>query len=284
MHLMLALLLAGKWAAIVLPADKGDEELAQNSSDVLVATIAERTHSELLGREEFKAQLGLQGSGVLGCAGDTACLGRVGVQLKVDKMVVGTVSRGVGDEYIINLNLIDVGALRAEQGVLRKTHGVQQLVQEVQSIAVQFTGGRPTVTTPGPTPAPEVTPPPPSGEEIPIGETNLIGVREKPARFRTMAWILTAGGAGSLVIGGILGSAAHSKANDLEHQSNITPPQLFDTSLQNIQNQGKKFDDAAKFFGAVGVLSAASGLILFYVGRPVTITSDGKSVSLAGSF
>src|SRR5438477_4089310 len=159
MHLMLALLVAGKWAAIVLPADKGDDELAQNLSDVLVATIADRTHSELVGREEFKTQLGLSDRGVLGCAGDTACLGRVGVQLKVDKMVVGTVSRGVGDEYVVNLNLIDVGALRAEQGVLRKAKGVQQLVAEVQSIAAQFAGGRPAVTPPTPTP-PEITPPP----------------------------------------------------------------------------------------------------------------------------
>jgi hypothetical protein len=284
MHLMLALLLAGKWAAIVLPADKGDDELAQNLSDVLVATIADRTHSELVGREEFRTQLGLSDRGVLGCAGDTACLGRVGVQLKVDKMVVGTVSRGVGDEYIVNLNLIDVGALRAEQGVLRKTHGVQALVQEVQGIAVQFTGGRPLVTTPESKGAPEVTPPAPTGEQVPIGETNLVGVRERPARFRTMAWTLTIGGASSVLIGVILGSAAHSKANDLEHQSNIMPPQLFDNSLQKLQTDGKNLDDAAKFFGAVGLIAAGTGLILFYVGRPITVTTDGRTVSLAGRF
>jgi len=283
MHLMLALLLAGKWAAIVLPADKGDEELAQNLSDVLVATIAERTHTELLGREEFKAQLGLQGRDVLGCAGDTACLGRVGVQLKVDKMVVGTVSRGVGDEYVVNLNLIDVNALRAEQGVLRKAKGVPQLVAEVQNIAAQFTGGRPAVTPPGATP-PEVTPPPPSGPQVAIGETNLMGVQEKPARFRTAAWILIGGGGASIVLGGILGSAAHGKSNDLEHRANVAMPPLFDSSLQKIQNDGKNLEDAAKFFVAVGAIAGATGGILFYIGRPVTLTTDGRSVSLAGSF
>jgi hypothetical protein len=283
MHLMLALLLAGKWAAIVLPADKGDDDLAQNLSDVLVATIADRTHSELVGREEFRTQLGLSGRDVLGCAGDTACLGRVGVQLKVDKMVVGTVSRGVGDEYVINLNLIDVGALRAEQGVLRKAKGVQQLVQEVQSIAQQFTGGRPVVTAPGVTP-PEVTPPPPGTEQIPIGETNILGVRERPARYRTAAWVLTIGGAASIAIGIGLGAAAHAKSNDLEHQSNVTPPQLFDTSLQNIQSEGKKLEDGAKLFAAVGLIAAGTGLVLFYVGRPITLTTDGRTVSLAGHF
>jgi hypothetical protein len=281
---MLALLLAGKWAAIVLPADKGDEELAQNLSDVLVATIAERTHTELLGREEFKAQLGLQGRDVLGCAGDTACLGRVGVQLKVDKMVVGTVARGVGDEYIVNLNLIDVNALRAEQGVLRKAKGVQQLVAEVQNIAAQFTGARPMVVTPPTTTAPEVTPPPPSGPQVNIGETNLVGVQERPPRFRTMSWILIGGGAGSILLGGILGSAAHGRSNDLEHRANVAMPPLFDASLQKLQSDGKNFDDAAKFLVALGAVSAATGGVLFYVGRPVTLTTDGRSVSLAGSF
>jgi hypothetical protein len=281
---MLALLLAGKWAAIVLPADKGDEELAQNLSDVLVATIAERTHTELLGREEFKAQLGLQGRDVLGCAGDTACLGRVGVQLKVDKMVVGTVARGVGDEYIINLNLIDVNALRAEQGVLRKAKGVQQLVAEVQNIATQFTGGRPLVVTPPSTTPPEVTPPPPSGPQVNIGETNLMGVQERPPRFRTTAYILLGGGGASILVGGILGSAAHGKSNDLEHRANVAMPPLFDSSLQKIQSDGKNLEDAAKFFVAVGAIAGVTGGILFYVGRPVTVTTDGRSVSLAGSF
>jgi hypothetical protein len=282
MHLLLMLVLAGKWAAIVLPADKGDEELAQNLSDVLAATIAERTHSELVGREEFKAQLGLQDRGVLGCAGDTACLGRVGVQLKVDKMVVGTVSRGVGDEYVINLNLIDISALRAEQGVLRKAHGVQQLVSEVQSIATQFTGGRAAVSTPSANP-PEVTPPPP-GQPVNIGETNLVGMQEKPARFRTAAWICTLGGGGAIVLGGILGSASHSKSNNLEQRANVAMPPLFASSLQKLQNDGKNLEDGAKVFVSIGLVSALTGGILFYVGRPVTVTSDGRSVSIAGSF
>src|SRR5262249_61299581 len=96
-------------------------------------------------------------------------------------MVVGTVSRGVGDEYVVNLNLIDVGALRAEQGVLRKAKGVQQLVSEVQNIATQFTGGRPTVTPPTTTP-PEVTPPPPGGPQGPNGEANPLRGHARPAR------------------------------------------------------------------------------------------------------
>src|SRR5262252_1171065 len=130
-----AALLGGRWAASVLPSDAGDAELSQNLSEVLVATLAERTHAELVGREELRAQLGLSDRGVLGCAADTACLGRVGVQLRVERMVVGTVARGVGDEYIINLNLIDVSQLRTERGELRKAHGVQELVAEVQAIA-----------------------------------------------------------------------------------------------------------------------------------------------------
>src|ERR1051325_8462950 len=116
-------LLVGRWAAIVLPSDTGDAELAQNLSDVLVATVADRTHAELVGREELRAQLGLSDRGVLGCAADTACLGRVGVQLRVEKLIVGTVARGLGDEFIINLNLIDVNALKTEAGLLRKVHG-----------------------------------------------------------------------------------------------------------------------------------------------------------------
>src|SRR5437016_2413656 len=93
-------LLAARWAAIILPSDSADQELAQNLSDVLQATIADETHAELVGREQLGAQLGLSDRGMLGCVGDTACLGRVGAALKVEKMVVGTVSRGVGDEFV----------------------------------------------------------------------------------------------------------------------------------------------------------------------------------------
>src|SRR5262249_37987754 len=140
MNLALAgLLLATRWAAIVLPSDANDEELAQNLSDVLVATVAERTHAQLIGREEIKAKLGVSEGEVLRCAGDRACLGRVGVGLKIEKMVVGTVSRGVGDEYILNLNLVDVTHLKVERGELRKAHGIPALVGEVQSLAVAFT-------------------------------------------------------------------------------------------------------------------------------------------------
>src|SRR5439155_5587863 len=162
-------LLTGRWAAIVLPSDARDGELAQNLSDVLVATLADRTHAELVGREELRAQLGLSDRGVLGCAGDTACLGRVGVQLKVDRMVVGTVARGVGDEYVINLNLIDVSRLKTERGELRKAHGVPELVAAVQSIGAAFTGGPPA-------PAPPAAAPPPG---VHLAEPQLVGVQER---------------------------------------------------------------------------------------------------------
>ncbi|HJZ85440.1 MAG TPA: hypothetical protein VKN99_09735 [Polyangia bacterium] len=280
MHsLVLAALTAGRWAAIVLPADAGDQELAQNLSDVLVAHIADRTHAELVGREELRAQLGLNDRNVLSCAGDTACLGRVGVQLKVDKMVVGTVSRGVGDEYVVNLTLIDVAQLRAERGELRKVHGLPALVSEVQSIATAFTSRQPL-------PPPTVGAPPQTGTPpgVQLGEVQPVGVHERPARYRTAAWTLVIGGGASFAAGIVVGLAARGKGNDLQAKASTTMPPLFDANLQKIQTDGQNLQKASNLLLGVGVIAAVTGGVLFYAGRPVMVTTDGRGVALAGRF
>src|SRR5262245_34981523 len=235
-------LLTSRWAAIVLPSDPSDAELAQNLSDVLVATVADRTHAELVGREELRAQLGLSDRGVLGCASDTVCLGRVGVQLRVERMVMGTVARGVGDEYIINLNLVNVSQLRTERGELRKANGVPELVSQVQAIANLFTGAPP---------APEVAQPPPAH----LAEPVLVGVHERPARYRTAAWTLLGVGGASAIVALFAGGAAHSKATDLAGQANPASPPLFDTRLQQMQTDGQNLEKASKFLWGVGLVA-----------------------------
>jgi hypothetical protein len=278
--LLTTLFLAGRWAAIVLPADARDDELAQNLTDVLVATLAEHTHAQVIGREEFRTQLGLSDRGVLGCAGDTACLGRVGVQLKVEKMVVGQVSRGVGDEYILFMNLIDVPALKGESEGLQKVHGIPALVAKVQELGKRFSGDKthPQVVTP-----PGAAPATPSGE-VPLSETIEIGVRERGPRFRTAAWTLIIGGGVAAVAGIVTGAAAKDKATQIESRANPSRPVSFDPTLRKLDNDGHTLDNVARVSWAVAILAGVTGGILYYVGRPVTVTTDGHSVAVAGSF
>jgi hypothetical protein len=266
MHLALGLLLlGGRWAAIILPASSNDEELAQNLSDVLVARLAQRTHAEMVGREELHTQLGLSDRGVLGCAADTPCLGRVATQLKVERMVVGTASQGVGDEYILNLNLI-VG-LRTERSELRKAKGLQALVAEVQALADEFSGGVPAA-------APKQ--PPELGQPA--------APRPQPARYRTAAGILSITGGALTAVGILAGLAAKSKADDLQSKANVANPPVFDSTYQMLQSDGRKADDAAKALIGAGVVAGVTGLVLFWVGRPVGVSTDGKTVAIVGRF
>jgi hypothetical protein len=279
--LLWALLQTGRWAAIVLPDNPADDELAQNLSDVLIAKIADRTHAPLAGREELRTQLGLTERGVLGCAGDTACLGRVGVALQIDKMVVGTISRGIGDELIVNLNLIDVSRLRTERGELRRVHGVPALVGEIQALADAFTGGAP---TPVPSPGAGTASPEAVGRGTPVGEVQGAPLPERPVRYRKLAWGCVIGGGVSILGALALGAAAASKANDLKDASSTSSPPLFDSRLQAIQSDGKALQSGANLLWAVGVLAEGTAGVLFYLGRPVLVQTNGTSVALSGSF
>ena len=110
MTLLLSFLLASRWAVAVVAADPNDTDLAQNLSGVLEAQVTELSGSSVVASEELRAKLGLQGRGILGCVGEVACLQKAGGALGIDRLIVVIVSRGVGDEYVLDMKLVDVSS------------------------------------------------------------------------------------------------------------------------------------------------------------------------------
>jgi hypothetical protein len=123
-----------KLAVLVLGTTEKDAELADNLTEVIIGAIAQRRGTELAGREEFRARLGVENEQrAQACIDDLACLGRAAVSLGVRRIVAGTVGTR-GRQYLFNLNLNNVEANRVENHIFRLVEGgVKDLIPAVQS-------------------------------------------------------------------------------------------------------------------------------------------------------
>jgi hypothetical protein len=125
-----------KLAALILKSGDVDEELADNLTEVLIARLARRSDHEIAGKEELKTKLGVDDRAAAECMQNLGCLGRVGTELGVTRMVVGTLGRR-GSDYLYNLNLIDISTGRVENRVFEMVAGgkVNAVIAAVQSTA-----------------------------------------------------------------------------------------------------------------------------------------------------
>ncbi len=125
-----------KMAALILKTGSVDEELADNLTEVLISRLARRGDHDIAGKEELKTKLGVDDRAAADCMSNPGCLGRVGTELGVTRMVVGTLGKR-GDDYVYNLNLIDIESGRVENRVFEMVAGgkVQPLIAAVQSTA-----------------------------------------------------------------------------------------------------------------------------------------------------
>ena len=125
-----------KLAALILKTGNVDEELADNLTEVLIARLARRGDHEIAGKEELKTKLGVDERAAVDCMSSPSCLGRVGTELGVTRMVVGTLGKR-GDDYLYNLNLIDITTGKVENRVFQMVAGgkVDPLIGAVQSTA-----------------------------------------------------------------------------------------------------------------------------------------------------
>jgi hypothetical protein len=125
-----------KLAALIIKAGNVDDELADNLTEVLIARLARRGDHEIAGKEELKSKLGVDDKAAGECISSPECLGRVGTELGVTRMVVGQLGRR-GDDYIYNLNLVDIGTGKVENRVFEMVAGgkVSNLIAAVQSTA-----------------------------------------------------------------------------------------------------------------------------------------------------
>jgi len=123
-----------KLAVVVLGTSEHDAELADNLTEIIIATIAQHRGVEMAGREEFRARLGVESEQrAQACTDDLACLGRAAVSLGVRRIVTGSV--GIrGRQYLFNLNLNNVETSRVENHVFRLVEGtVKDLIPVVQA-------------------------------------------------------------------------------------------------------------------------------------------------------
>jgi hypothetical protein len=72
------------------------------------------------------------------CTGEVACLVRAGKQLKVDRIISGNVG-GLGDSYVVNMKLVDVGRRREVRRVQETISGTPgQLIEAVRLAAYRL--------------------------------------------------------------------------------------------------------------------------------------------------
>jgi hypothetical protein len=123
-----------KLAALILQSGGVDEELADNLTEVLIARIARRGDHEIAGKEEFKTRLGVNEQSAAACIDNPGCLGRVGTELGVTRVVVGTLGLR-GSDYLYNLSLIDITSGKIENRVfeLVASGKVDLLIAAVQA-------------------------------------------------------------------------------------------------------------------------------------------------------
>ena len=126
-------LAAEKQAVLVLATVEKDAELADNLTELIIARVAQRGGTEIAGKEEFRARLGVENERrAQACLDDIACLGRAAVSLGVRRIVAGSVGTR-GKQFLFNLNLDNVETGKVENRVFRLVDGgVEELIRAVQ--------------------------------------------------------------------------------------------------------------------------------------------------------
>ena len=118
---------------LVLGTVEKDAELADNLTEVIIARVAQRGGTEIAGKEEFRARLGVENERrAQACLDDIACLGRAAVSLGVRRIVAGSIGTR-GKQFLFNLNLDNVETGKVENRVFRLVEGgVEDLIRAVQ--------------------------------------------------------------------------------------------------------------------------------------------------------
>ncbi len=143
-------------AVLVLASGGLDAEKADSLTEVLIASIVSRGGVEVVGKEEFQARLGATDAEVHQCLDSSRCLSRVGVELAVDEIVVGTVGPRPEGGHTISISRTEIATAQERARVFRAVPGDDQaLVAEVQRAAGElYPEGTP---QPAAAPAPAAT-------------------------------------------------------------------------------------------------------------------------------
>ena len=108
-------------AVLFLATGAVDPTLADNLTEVLVASVASEGRYTIVGREQFGAAMGIGGEEeTLQCAEDPVCLGRIGTMIGAEEIILGSLGERAG-RYIVNLSRLDVRRARLIHRVFRTT-------------------------------------------------------------------------------------------------------------------------------------------------------------------
>jgi len=108
-------------AVLFLATGGAEAGLADNLTEVLLASVASAGHFTIVGREQFGAALGFgTEEQTLACAEDPVCLGRIATMAGAEEVVLGSLGHRAG-RYLVNLSRIDVRRARAVHRVFRST-------------------------------------------------------------------------------------------------------------------------------------------------------------------
>ncbi len=95
-------------AVILVGVGGASSELADSLAEVVIGVVASTVeNAELVGREEVQVGLGQIEDRSVECISSNACIGRLGVELRVDEAIAGTVNQR-GDGWVFNLNRIHI--------------------------------------------------------------------------------------------------------------------------------------------------------------------------------
>lgn len=105
---------------------------AQNLTQVLSVTVKSIEGASVISREDIAAMLQLDAAKMsAGCA-DDSCMAQIGGALGVDRLISGDVGL-LGEQYIVNLRLIDVRHGEVENRITETYHGdEEQLLRAVR--------------------------------------------------------------------------------------------------------------------------------------------------------
>lgn len=122
-----------KIAVIALAAGDVSPQLADDMTELLAAEVARRGGMEIAGKEEFRARLGVtEDRRATSCLVEMPCLGRVGTELGVTRILSATIGRR-GADHILAVNLIDLLSARTEGRVFKQVPGgLPPLIRELK--------------------------------------------------------------------------------------------------------------------------------------------------------
>lgn len=75
---------------VLLPRGSASSDMTDSLTELLIAAVAARGATQIVGKEEFQAALGRDDAGTLACIESDACLGRMGRELGVSQLIAGT--------------------------------------------------------------------------------------------------------------------------------------------------------------------------------------------------